>query len=69
MSEPSNYGCEQPGCLAHVSLGDAIHRTSPMGGPFRGKCTKHFREDGGEPDEIAVLIEEASHPPPTPEDR
>lgn len=54
----SHYGCEHPGCLAHVDHGDAIHRTSPKGGPFRGKCTRHFREDGGEPDSIAVLIEE-----------
>lgn len=54
----SNYGCEVEGCLAHVDNGDAIHRTSPMGGPFRGRCTRHFREAGGEPDRVAVIIEE-----------
>ena len=57
-TQKSNYGCEVPGCLAHVSLGDAIHRTSPKGGPFSGRCTKHYREMGGAPDDIAVLIEE-----------
>jgi hypothetical protein len=58
MAEKSHYGCEVPGCLAHVDHGDAIHRTSPKGGPFRGKCTPHFRAAGGEPDDIAVIIEE-----------
>jgi hypothetical protein len=57
--EPSScrYGCEVDGCLAHVDLGDAIHRTSPKGGPFRGRCTRHFREMGEQPDPVAIIIE------------
>lgn len=54
----SRYGCEVEGCLAHVEWGDAIHRTSPMGGPFRGRCTKHFQAMGGTPDDLAVIIED-----------
>lgn len=60
-AQMSRYGCEVEGCLAHVDLGDAIHRTSPTGGPFRGRCTTHFQAMGGEPDDVAVIIEEFNH--------
>lgn len=56
--EKTKYGCEVPGCLAHVDHGDAIHRTSPKGEAFRGRCSRHFRQMGGEPDPVALIIEE-----------
>lgn len=42
MTEGSSYICEYPGCERHPSRGDAIFRTSPKGGPFRGRCHEHL---------------------------
>ena len=38
----SSYGCEVAGCERHLEKGDTIYRTSPMGGPFRGRCLEHL---------------------------
>lgn len=40
----SDFTCQHPDCLAHPRDGDAIIRTSPKGGPFRGLCARHYAE-------------------------
>lgn len=35
--------CEVPGCDA-TALTDVIHRTSPTGGPFLGRCGPHYAD-------------------------
>lgn len=46
--------CIEDGCTKGPSTGDALHRVSPKGEPFKGKCTEHFE---GTPDPVAVVIE------------
>lgn len=48
--------CEQKGCVrGPLDTGHALHRISPKGEKFRGKCTEHFE---GEPDPIVLAIED-----------
>lgn len=42
MGRKSYLGCEVDGCDAHIDKGDSILRTSPLGGPFWGRCKKHL---------------------------
>lgn len=49
--------CEVSGCRASIENGDAFHRVNEKGVPGRWRCTKHFREMGGEPDAVTEIIE------------
>jgi hypothetical protein len=52
--------CSFPGCEAHPSKGDTIHRISAKGPgqPFIGRCEKHL---GAEVPADLKAIEEAIH--------
>lgn len=52
------YECTEDGCHKGPATGHALHRTSPKGQEFEGKCTEHFE---GTPDPIAVIIENDNH--------
>ena len=49
----NEYVCIVPGCGRGPSTGHALHRTSPKGEAFEGRCTEHHPD----PEPIAVLIE------------
>jgi hypothetical protein len=51
----SRYQCTEEGCERGPETGDALHRTSPKGELFEGKCTEHAPD----PEPLAVLIERA----------
>lgn len=53
--------CALKGCGRGPATGDALHRTSPKGEDFEGLCTEHMLEHGGEPEALAVLIEDHNH--------
>jgi hypothetical protein len=55
--------CAKDGCERGPANGDALHRISPKGPgqKFVGLCTEHMREAGGQPEALAVLIEEHNH--------
>ena len=55
----SRYECAEEGCERGPATGHALHRTSPKGELFEGKCTDHFP---GEPDPIALMIERDNRP-------
>lgn len=51
----TTYECTEDGCGRGPATGYALHRTSPKGKDFEGRCTEHFE---GEPDAVAVAIEQ-----------
>lgn len=51
----SRYECAQEGCDRGPASGHALHRTSPKGELFEGKCGEHFE---GVADPIAQAIED-----------
>lgn len=53
----SEFVCEVAGCGRRLIDGWTIHRTSPKGGPFRGRCEEHFT---GEVDEVTRILSEPS---------
>lgn len=48
------YECIEPECHKGPATGHALHRTSPKGQDFQGKCTEHYE---GTPEWVAVTIE------------
>lgn len=48
----SDYVCEFDGCERGPGNGHALHRTSPKGGPFKGRCDMHM----GEPVDPGVAL-------------
>ena len=50
-----DYVCLENGCDKGPATGHALHRVSPKGQDFEGKCTDHFEGQG---DPIALAIED-----------
>jgi hypothetical protein len=50
--------CIEEGCSNGIATGHALHRVSPKGTEFEGKCDEHFE---GDPDEVAQLIQAHNH--------
>jgi hypothetical protein len=55
MNGHERYHCVHDGCERGYATGHALHRVSPKGELFKGKCGEHFE---GEVDPLVQAIED-----------
>lgn len=58
VKPPPALTCQRFGCERHPDKGDAIHRTSPKGEPFKGLCDEHMGDTDPVVDQIADALAE-----------